>query len=88
LCACLKLVPPGVDLALFLFLDVVQPVLLMKEKLAAFGTLDWVALVGVPGVRHKLVIASKVGVAFFTLVFFAYVKDVHDQGADKWNSLR
>lgn len=59
-----------VRLALPLFLDVVQPVLLVEEKLAAFHAFYDVVFVGFMRVLHELFIAWKPGVAVFALVLF------------------
>jgi hypothetical protein len=61
-------VPALVYLALLFLLDVAQPVLFMQEKLAAAGTLDNVAFVGVPGVLHELIVFLEPDMAFLALV--------------------
>jgi hypothetical protein len=71
----LKLVPARVHLTLFFFLGVVQPVFFMQEKLAAVGAFCHVALVGITGVVHKLVVAAEFLVALFAFVLV--VEKIH-----------
>jgi len=61
-------VPALVHLVFLFFLDVVEPVFFVEEKLAATCAFHDVALVGLLGVAHKLVIAFEPGAAFLALV--------------------
>lgn len=66
--------PALVNLVLFFFLDVVEPVLFVQEELAAARTFHDTVLVGFLGMPHKLVVTFEPNMTFFTLV---PAKDAH-----------
>jgi hypothetical protein len=68
-------VPALIYLLLFLFLDMVQPVFFVQEKLATAMALYDAVLVGFLGMAHKLVVALEPSVAFLA---FVLVKEAHE----------
>lgn len=69
---------PGVYLALLLLLDVVEAVLFVQEKLAAFGAFHDVAAVRVAGMVHELLIIFELLMAVVAVVFLV-VEETHER---------
>jgi len=72
-------VPASVDLFFFLFPLVMQPVLLMEEKLTAHMAFENMVLVRFPLVHYEIVIAGELLMAVLACGLFAMQK-AHGSG--------
>lgn len=74
----LKLVPTGVHLSFLFFLNVVKPVLLVQELLAAVAAFDGVDSMHISSMMYKLIVTSKFCVAFVALGLLP-VEEAHER---------